>query len=77
MNTHDAMPMDLTRREPDIFVGKVVLTTTMTPYLYAAQAHGCHLHTGSNMLFEQIPLYLEYFGLPATTAEHLCSLAHK
>jgi shikimate dehydrogenase len=27
------------------------------------------------MLFEQIPAYLEFFGLPSTTPEHLRSLA--
>jgi shikimate dehydrogenase len=27
------------------------------------------------MLFEQIPAYLEYFGLPSTTAEDLRALA--
>jgi shikimate dehydrogenase len=27
------------------------------------------------MLFEQIPAYLEFFGLPSTTAEELRSLA--
>jgi shikimate dehydrogenase len=28
------------------------------------------------MLFEQIPAYLEYFGLPTTTAQVLRDLAH-
>jgi shikimate dehydrogenase len=27
------------------------------------------------MLFEQIPAYLEFFGLPSTTPEHLRELA--
>jgi shikimate dehydrogenase len=27
------------------------------------------------MLFEQIPAYLEFFGFPATTPEHLRELA--
>jgi shikimate dehydrogenase len=27
------------------------------------------------MLFEQIPAYLEFFGLPSTTAENLRSIA--
>ncbi|MEY5098385.1 MAG: hypothetical protein RJA36_2372, partial [Pseudomonadota bacterium] len=36
---------------------------------------GCRTQVGSDMLFEQIPAYLEYFGLPSTTAEHLRSVA--
>jgi shikimate dehydrogenase len=27
------------------------------------------------MLFEQIPVYLEFFGFPATTPEHLRAVA--
>jgi shikimate dehydrogenase len=27
------------------------------------------------MLFEQIPAYLEFFGFPSTTADHLRSVA--
>jgi shikimate dehydrogenase len=30
---------------------------------------------GTDMLFEQIPAYLEYFGLPTTTPERLRELA--
>jgi len=33
------------------------------------------VQVGSDMLFEQIPAYLEFFGLPSTTAEELRSLA--
>ncbi|MEO7161088.1 MAG: shikimate dehydrogenase, partial [Polaromonas sp.] len=41
----------------------------------AAQARGCPVQVGSDMLFEQIPAYLEYFGYPTTTAEVLRSVA--
>ena len=30
---------------------------------------------GTDMLFEQIPVYLEYFGYPSTDAQTLRSLA--
>jgi shikimate dehydrogenase len=43
--------------------------------LQAAQARGCAFQVGSDMLFEQIPAYLEFFGLPTTTPEQLRSLA--
>jgi shikimate dehydrogenase len=33
------------------------------------------VQVGSDMLFEQIPIYLDYFGFPTTTPEHLRRLA--
>ena len=56
-------------------VGEVVMKREMTAFLSAAQARGCRIQVGSDMLFEQIPAYLEFFGLPTTTADVLRSLA--
>jgi shikimate dehydrogenase len=33
------------------------------------------VQVGSDMLFEQIPAYLEFFGFPTTTADVLRSVA--
>jgi len=75
MNEGDALPMDVSRISPDAFVGEVVMRTEMTAFLQAAQNRGCRVQVGSDMLFEQIPAYLEYFGLPTTTAQVLRDLA--
>ena len=75
MNEGDALPMDVSRISPDAFVGEVVMKTEMTAFLQAAQNRGCRVQVGSDMLFEQIPAYLEYFGLPTTTAEVLREVA--
>ena len=75
MNDGDAMPMDVSRIAPGTFVGEVVMKTEMTAFLRAAQARGCRIQVGSDMLFEQIPAYLEFFGLPSTTPETLRSVA--
>jgi len=75
MNDGDALPMDVSRIAPDTFVGEVVMKTEMTAFLKAAQARGCRVQVGSDMLFEQIPAYLEYFGFATTTAENLRSVA--
>ncbi len=75
MNEGDALPMDVSRISPDAFVGEVVMKTEMTAFLQAAQNRGCRVQVGSDMLFEQIPAYLEFFGLPTTTAQELRSLA--
>jgi shikimate dehydrogenase len=71
MNAGDAMPMDIDRIAPETFVGEVVMKTEMTAFLTAVQARGCRYQIGSDMLFEQIPAYLEYFGLPSTTPDAL------
>jgi shikimate dehydrogenase len=47
----------------------------MTAFLRAAQARGCRFQVGADMLFEQIPAYLEFFGFPSTTPEILRSVA--
>ena len=75
MNEGDALPMDVSRISPDAFVGEVVMKTEMTAFLQAAKNRGCRVQVGSDMLFEQIPAYLEYFGLPTTTADVLRDVA--
>lgn len=75
MNEGDAMPMDTSRIARGAFVGEVVMTTDMTAFLQAAKARGCVVQVGTDMLFEQIPAYLEFFGLPTTTQDVLRSIA--
>ena len=75
MNAGDAMPMDVSRIDPRTFVGEVVMKSEMTAFLAAAQTRGCPVQVGSDMLFEQIPAYLEFFGFPSTTPDVLRSVA--
>jgi len=75
MKESDPMPIDVERIAPGTFVGEVVLRKEMTPFLRAVQARGCRYQVGADMLFEQIPAYLEFFGFPAATAEALRSVA--
>jgi shikimate dehydrogenase len=75
MNEGDPLPVDVARIDPTAFVGEVVMRSEMTEFLKAVQARGCRFQVGSDMLFEQIPAYLEYFGFPTTTPEVLRSLA--
>lgn len=75
MNAGDPMPMDTSRLESHTFVGEVVMKSEVTPFLAAAQARGCHVQIGTDMLFEMMPAYLEFFGFPTTTAETLRSVA--
>jgi shikimate dehydrogenase len=75
MNEGDPLPMDVLRIAPETFVGEVVMRTEMTAFLQAAQKRGCRIQVGSDMLFEQIPAYLEYFGFKTCTADDLRSVA--
>ena len=71
MNEGDPLPIDVARLSPETFVGEVVMKLETTAFLAAAQQRGCRTQVGTDMLFEQIPAYLEFFGLPSTTAEVL------
>ncbi len=75
MNAGDPMPIDIERIPPAAFVGEVVMKQEVTPFLRAAAERGCRTQPGIDMLFEQIPAYLEFFGFPTTTAEHLREVA--
>ena len=67
----DPLPMDPSRLSPSALVGEVVLKPETTAFLAAAKARGFACVTGLDMLFEQIPAYLEFFGFPPATAAEL------
>ena len=75
MNEGDQLPLDVTRLSPETFVGEVVMRAETTAFLAAAQARGCPTQVGTDMLYEQIPAYLEFFGLTTTTADVLRRVA--
>jgi shikimate dehydrogenase len=75
MKSGDPLPIDVERLRRDTFVGEVVMKQEMTPLLQAAAARGCRFQVGTDMLFEQIPAYLEFFGFGTTTAEELRAVA--
>ena len=75
MNDGDPLPLDVSRIAPEAFVGEVVMKSAMTAFLKAARSRGCRFQVGSDMLFEQIPAYLEFFGFPTTTPEQLRAVA--
>ena len=59
----DPLPLDPGSLPPGCLVGDVVMRAQHTPLLRAALARGCRVQVGTDMLFEQIPAYLEFFGL--------------
>ncbi|GHC74371.1 shikimate 5-dehydrogenase [Pseudorhodoferax aquiterrae] len=75
MQEGDPLPFDIARIAPSTFVGEVVMKSEYTPLLRAAMDKGCAVQVGTDMLFEQIPAYLEFFGFGTTTAEALRAVA--
>ncbi len=75
MGPNDPLPLDVSKLSADTFVGEVVMKSEMTAFLTAAAEKGCQTQVGTDMLFEMIPAYLEFFDLPTTTADHLRSVA--
>ena len=75
MKEGDPLPIDVARVAPTAFVGEVVMKQEMTPFLRAAKARGCAVQVGTDMLFEQIPAYLEFFGFGTATPEELRAVA--
>ncbi|AME24717.1 shikimate dehydrogenase family protein [Burkholderia sp. PAMC 26561] len=71
MNANDPLPFDIDRISPSTFVGEVVMKSEYTPLLHAAKEKGCAVQVGTDMLFEMIPAYLEFFGFGTATADEL------
>ena len=76
MEPGDPLPIDVGRISPDTMVGEVVMKQEVTPFVLAARERGCMTQIGTDMLFEQIPAYLEFLRLLTTSAENLRSLSH-
>ncbi len=75
MKKDDPFPIDVARISPSTFVGEVVMKEEITPFLAAVRAKGCGYQVGTDMLFEQIPAYLEFFGFGPATSDELRTLA--
>jgi shikimate dehydrogenase len=75
MNKDDPLPMKMDGILPSVFVGEVVMREEITPFLAAARAKGCDYQVGTDMLFEQIPAYLEFLGFGTATSDELRKLA--
>ena len=76
MKKDDPLPIDVTRLGRDTFVGEVVMSEEITPLLRAARDKGCRYVVGTDMLFEMIPAYLEFFGFGSATPDELRSVAN-
>ena len=65
MEAGDPPPVDIDEIVPAMLVAEIVMKREITPLVDAARARGCRTVLGREMLREQMPLYLEFFGLPS------------
>jgi shikimate dehydrogenase len=75
MSDDDPLPIEIDQIASSAFVGEVVMKHEITAFVRAARAKGCDTQVGTDMLFEQIPAYLEFFGFPTATADELRAVA--
>jgi shikimate dehydrogenase len=75
MRAGDPLPVDVDRIAPGSYVGDVVLKTEVTPFLQAARDKGCTIQVGTDMLFEMIPAFLDFFGYGTATPDELRATA--
>lgn len=75
MAADDPPPFALDSVEADALVGDVVLKPRDTALVAAARGRGHRVVVGDDMLFEQIPAYLAFFGLPVADAATLRAIA--
>lgn len=58
----DPLPVDVARMEPHAALFDILLRNQPTPLVRAARARGLHAQAGFEMLIQQMPHYLEFFG---------------
>jgi shikimate dehydrogenase len=77
MELVDPAPVDFAEISPAMVVGEIVMKREVTPLVAAARERGCRVVLGREMLQEQMPLYLEFFGLPAAPANDAAGAEHR
>jgi shikimate dehydrogenase len=75
MSEGDPLPFDVERIDAHALVGEVVMKAELTPLLRAAQERGLAVQVGTDMLFEMIPAYLEFFGFGTASPDELRAVA--
>ncbi len=61
----DPLPFDVERLRPDVLVVDILMKPHDTPLMAACRARGISVQPGFEMLVQQVPDYLEFFGLHA------------
>lgn len=71
----DPLPFDPARADPGAAVVDIIMSAEPTPLLRAARAQGLRAEAGFEMLVQQVPEYLRFFGFPELAATLQADLA--
>lgn len=69
LKPEDPMPFDPTRVDAGAAVVDIIMSRQPTPLLAACRARGLQAEAGFEMLVQQVPEYLRFFGFDAQAAE--------
>jgi shikimate dehydrogenase len=61
----DPLPFDVARVDADAVVVDILMKNQPTPLLRACRARGIAAHPGFEMMVQQVPEYLSFFGFDA------------
>ena len=64
LTASDALPIDPTRIDTGAAVVDIIMTREPTPLLRACRERGLVAHAGFEMLVQQVPEYMRFFGMP-------------
>jgi shikimate dehydrogenase len=72
LSQSDALPTDPARIKPSAVVVDIIMTREPTPLLKACSERGITAHAGFEMLVQQVPEYMRFFGMSelAETLQH-------
>jgi shikimate dehydrogenase len=63
LSDRDPLPIDVARLDADALVVDILMKNQPTPLLRACAARGIAAEPGFEMLVQQVPAYLDFFGL--------------
>ena len=61
----DPLPFDPMMLASDVLVAEVIMSPVEPPLLRRARTHGRRIHHGRHTLDNQVPIYLDWFGIDA------------
>lgn len=69
LHPDDPLPVDVSRIEAGARVVDILMKHTPTPLLQACAKRGIEAYPGFEMLIQQVPDYLRFFGMPEIAAQ--------
>jgi shikimate dehydrogenase len=77
LKADDPLPFDPARLPVTTMVCDIIMKPRETRLLQAAQARGMRVQHGQHMMDAQVPMYLEFLGIPFPSEKDVIALAEK